>query len=175
MSGGVAKRYARALFEVAKERGMIDRIEAELNDIVGAIKGNADLSKILLHPHISADAKKELAKELFHAHIAAETKNFLDIVIENGRESDLTGIAAAYVKLANEERGIADAIVTTAKPLSEAEQAELAEKFGKLINKQLRIQTVIDPSILGGVVVKIGDRLYDGSIKSKLEHFAHQL
>jgi F-type H+-transporting ATPase subunit delta len=175
MSAGVAKRYARALFEVAKERGMIDKIEAELNDIVSAINGNAELNKIMLHPHISAEAKKELAKELFHAHITAETQNFLDILIENGRESDLTGIASAYVKLANEERGIADAIVTTAKPLSEAEQAELAEKFGKLINKQLRIQTVIDPSILGGVVVKIGDRLYDGSIKSKLEHFAHQL
>lgn len=175
MSGAVAKRYARALFDVAKERGLIDKIEAELNGIVSAINENAELSKILMHPHISAEAKKELVKELFHAHVSAETQNFLDILIENGRESDLAGIASAYVKLANDERGIADAIVTTAKSLSEAEQAELAEKFGKLINKQLRIQTVVDPSILGGVVVKIGDRLYDGSIKSKLEHFAHQL
>jgi F-type H+-transporting ATPase subunit delta len=175
MSGAVGKRYARALFEVAKERGLIDKIEAELKEIAGAVEQNAELSKILMHPHISAEAKKELVKELFQAHIAAETQNFLDVLIENGRESDLAGIVSSYVKLANEERGIADAVVTTAKPLSEEEQAQLAEKFGKLINKQLRIQTVVDPSILGGVIVQIGDRLYDGSIKSKLEHFAHQL
>lgn len=171
----VGKRYARALFEVAKERGQIDQIEAELNDIVAVVSQNADLEKILMHPHISGQAKKELVKELFYAHVSKETQNLLEVLLENGRESDLAAISAAYVKLANEERGIADAVVTTAKSLSEEEQAQLAEKFGKLINKKLRIQTVVDPSILGGVVVKIGDRLYDGSIKSKLEHFAHQL
>lgn len=171
----VGKRYARALFEVAKERGQIDSIEAELNDIVNAVNENGELNKILMHPHISIDAKKELVKELFYAHIAQETQNLLEIVLENGRESDLNAIASAYVQLANEDRGIADAVVTTAKSLTEEEQAQLAEQFGKLINKKLRIQTVVDPSILGGVVVKIGDRLYDGSIKSKLEHFAHQL
>lgn len=171
----VAKRYARALFEVAKERGLIDQIEAELKDIVSAINQNEELTKILTHPQISVGAKKDLFKDLFSAHIAKETQNFLDILIENGREMDLAAISAAYVGQANEERGIADAVVTTAKALSAEEQEQLAEKFGKIINKKLRIQTVIDPSILGGVVVKIGDRLYDGSIKSKLEHFAHQL
>ncbi|HZG17134.1 MAG TPA: F0F1 ATP synthase subunit delta [Candidatus Bathyarchaeia archaeon] len=175
MSAGVAKRYARALYEVAKERGLIDQIETEVNSVVEAVNGNADLEKLLMHPHIAADAKKELVKDLFQAHLSEETLNFLYILVENGRESDLATIAYSYIQLANEERGIADAIVTTAKALSTEEQAQIAEQFGKVLNKKLRIQTVVDPSILGGVVVKIGDRLYDGSIKSKLEHFAHQL
>jgi len=171
----VAKRYARALFEVAKERGLIDRIESELNSVVGAIQQNEELEKLLMHPHIAQSAKKELVTDLFKAHVAEETLNFLQILLENGREADLPAITLAYINLANEERGIADAVVTTAKALTKEEEAQIAEKFGKMLNKKLRIQTVVDPSILGGVIVQIGDRLYDGSIKSKLEHFAHQI
>ncbi|MGC5324978.1 F0F1 ATP synthase subunit delta [Brevibacillus sp. SYSU BS000544] len=175
MSGAVSKRYARALFEVAKERGLIDSIEVELKSVVEAVNQNAELTKILMHPHIPAEDKKQLIKDVFQAQVADETLNFIGVLIDNGRESELTSIAASYVGLANEERGIADAVVTTAKPLNQEEEAQLADRFGKLINKTLRIQTVVDPSIMGGVVVKIGDRLYDGSIKRKLEHFAHQL
>ncbi|MFM1651203.1 F0F1 ATP synthase subunit delta [Brevibacillus sp. B_LB10_24] len=169
----VAKRYARALFEVAKERGLIDQVETELKSIVDAVRQNEDITKILMHPHISVGAKKELISQLFEAHVAEVTSNFLAVLIDNGRESDLENIANAYVKLANEERGIADALLTSAKPLSSEEQAEIAERFGKLLNKRLRFETVVDPAILGGIVIKIGDRLYDGSVKSKLEHFAH--
>jgi F-type H+-transporting ATPase subunit delta len=175
MSGAVAKRYARALFEVASERGKIDQIETELNTVVDAVNQNAELSKILLHPRLSSEAKKELANELFQAHVSEEIKNFLGVVIENGRESDLANILTSYVQLANDSRGIADAIVTSAMPLTGDELATLADKFGKMLNKKLRIQTVVDASILGGCIVRIGDRLYDGSIKTKLEHFAHQI
>jgi F-type H+-transporting ATPase subunit delta len=76
--------------------------------------------------------------------------------------------------MANDARGIAEAIVTSAKPLTSEEQAELAEKFGQTLNKKLRLTAVVDPAILGGIVIKIGDRLYDGSLKTKLETFAHQ-
>ncbi len=175
MSSAVGKRYARALFEVTRERGSIDKVESELKSVVDAIDQNAELTQILAHPQIAAEAKKQLVADLFQAHVAAETLNFLQVLIDNNRDSDLAGIVSEYVQLANEERGIADAVVTTAKALNEEEKAQLVETFGKLLNKTLRVQTVVDPAILGGVVVRIGDRLYDGSIKSKLEHFAHQL
>ncbi|MGO0063686.1 F0F1 ATP synthase subunit delta [Brevibacillus fluminis] len=174
MSSGVAKRYARALFEVAKERGLIEQIESELKDIVAAVESNQELGKILSHNQISRESKEQLLKDLFGAHVAAETLNFLSVLIDNGRELELGEIATAYVAMANEARGVADAVVTTAKPLGEEEVNELAVQFGKKVNKTLRVQTVVDPAILGGVVVRIGDRLYDGSIKRKLEQFAHQ-
>ncbi|QQE74218.1 F0F1 ATP synthase subunit delta [Brevibacillus composti] len=174
MSGAVGKRYARALFEIASERGVIDQVEADLGAVVQAIEQNADLSKILLHPHIAADAKTKLVDDLFKNHISAEVYNFLAVLIEKGRETEIALIQQAFVKLANEARGIADAVVTSALPLSEEEQTELAEKFSQRINKKLRLTNVVDPSILGGIVVRIGDRLYDGSIKTKLENFAHQ-
>lgn len=175
MSSGVAKRYARALFEVAKERGLIDQIESELKDIVAAVEQNQELSKILTHKQIAQESKEQLLKDLFGAHVAVETLNFLSVLIDNGRELELADCVAAYVAMANEARGIADAVVTTAKRLGEEEVKQLAEQFGKQVNKTLRVQTVVDPAILGGVVVRIGDRLYDGSIKRKLEQFAHQL
>lgn len=175
MSGVVAKRYARALFEVAKERGLIDEIEAELNAIVDVVTSNSELNKIMMHPHIAPKGKKELLEQLFQDRVKPETLNFLNVLVDNRRESDLAGVLSAFVSLANEERGIADAVVTTARPLSDAEQADIAKRFGEILNKTLRVHAVVDPSILGGIVVKIGDRLFDGSVKSKLEHFAHQV
>ncbi|USG65409.1 F0F1 ATP synthase subunit delta [Brevibacillus ruminantium] len=174
MSGGVGKRYARALFEVASERGKIDQVEADLGAVVQAVEQNADLSKILLHPHIAAGAKQSLVDDLFKSHISEEVHNFLTVLIENGREAQVALIHQAFVKLANEARGIADAVVTSAHPLSAEEQAELADKFGQRLNKKLRVTNVVDASILGGIVIQIGDRLYDGSMKTKLELFAHQ-
>ncbi|MBO8165554.1 MAG: F0F1 ATP synthase subunit delta [Brevibacillus sp.] len=175
MSGAVAKRYARALFEVAKERGLIDAVETELKLVTAVLEKDAEFTQVVNHPQIPAEDKKQLISQLFQDHVSPETLNLLLLLIENGRQSHLNDIAAAYVALANESRGIVDAIVTTAKPLSEEEQAEIAAQFGKLLNKTLRIETVVDPSILGGVLVKIGDRLYDGSLKAKLERFAHQV
>ncbi|MFD2368439.1 F0F1 ATP synthase subunit delta [Brevibacillus sp. GCM10020057] len=174
MSSAVGKRYARALFDVASERGKIDQVEADLGAIVQAVEQNADLSKIMLHPHIAADAKLKLADELFKSHVGEESYNFLSLLIEKGREAALADIYRSFVKLANDARGIAEATVTSAKPLTDEEQAELAEKFGQTLNKKLRLTAVVDPSILGGIVIKIGDRLYDGSLKTKLETFAQQ-
>lgn len=174
MSSAVGKRYARALFEVASERGKIDQVEADFAAIVQAVEQNEDLAKIMLHPHIAADAKQSLIDELFKDHVGEEIFNFLNVLIESGREQQLSDIYRSYVQLANEARGVAEAIVTSAKPLSAEEQAELAEQFGQKLNKKLHVTSVVDPSILGGIIIKIGDRLYDGSVKAKLETFAQQ-
>lgn len=174
MSSAVGKRYARALFEVASERGKIDQVEADLGAIVQAVLQNDDLSKIMHHPHIASDAKIKLVDELFKSHVGEESYHFLSVLIQNGREALLADIYRSFVKLANDARGIAEATVTSAKPLTDEEQAELAEKFGQTLNKKLRLTAVVDPSILGGIIVKIGDRLYDGSLKTKLETFAQQ-
>jgi F-type H+-transporting ATPase subunit delta len=174
MSSAVGKRYARALFDVASERGKIDQVEADFGAVVQAVEQSEDLSKIFLHPHIAATAKQSLIDDLFKSHVGEETFNFLCVLVESGREMHLVDIYRAFVQLANEARGYAEAIVTSAKPLTSEEQAELAEKFGQTLNKKLRLTAVVDPSILGGIVIKIGDRLYDGSMKSKLESFAHK-
>ena len=165
MSSAVGKRYARALFEVASERGKIDQVEADLGAVVQAVEQNADLSKILLHPHIAAGAKKTLVDDLFKSHISEETHNFLTVLIESGREAQLAQIQQAFVKLANEARGIADAIVTSAKPLSAEEQAELRDQMtglsvllaSKIIEKEL--DEAAQKATVDKFLAQVGDRL----------------
>lgn len=175
MSGAIAKNYAKALFEVASERGTIDTVEQELARIVEVINSDEDLRKVLMHPHIPLEAKKKLVLQLFDGQLSEMTANFLNLIVDRHREDFLDAIFENFVMLANEARGIAEATVTTAKELSAEELEQLTQKFGKLLNKKLRIKTKVNPEILGGVVVRIGDRLYDGSISGKLARFQQRL
>ncbi|GAB7387896.1 F0F1 ATP synthase subunit delta [Bacillaceae bacterium] len=175
MSGAVAKRYARALFEVANEGGIIDAVESDLALIRKTLEENGDWRKLVMHPHIAKEEKKRLVEKLFGESLTQEVKNFLKLLIDRRREKLLPQMTAEYVRLANEARGIVEAKVTTAKAISEAEKEQLAERFGKLLNKKLRVETAVDPGLLGGVVVRIGDRLYDGSVAGKLSRFAQHV
>jgi F-type H+-transporting ATPase subunit delta len=171
----VAKRYARALFEVASEKNVIDATEKELLGVVKVIDDNEGLRKLLSHPKISAEEKKQLLETLFAREISANTGNFLNIVIERGREGQLKEIVDNFIEMANDVRGIADATVVTAKALTDEEVKQLADGFGRQLNKKLRVKTEVDPALIGGIVVRIGDRLYDGSIRGKLSRFSQQI
>lgn len=171
----VAKRYARALFEVASENQTIDTTENELNQITELIAQDADFKAILTHPKITAAEKNQMLKTLFEGKVADTTLNFLTLVIERGREESFSAIAQNFTDLANEARGYADAIVTTAKPLTDEEAQKVAAQFGDQLNKKLRVTTKVDPTIIGGMIVRIGDRMYDGSIKGKLARFTQQI
>lgn len=171
----VAKRYARALFEAASEKKTIDATEKELAEVVKAINENEGFKKLLSHPKISAQEKKQMLETLFAREISASTGNFLNIVIERGREGQLNEILDNFIEMANEVRGIADATVITAKQLSETEANKLADAFGRQLNKKLRVKTEVNPAIIGGVIVRIGDTLYDGSISGKLSRLTQQI
>lgn len=171
----VAKRYARALFEVASEKKAIDATEGELLGVVQVIEENEGLRKLLSHPKISAEEKKQMLETLFAREISANTGNFLNIVIERGREGQLKEIVDNYIEMANEVRGIADATVVTAKALTKQEVKQVEDAFGRQLNKKLRVKTEVDPDIIGGLVVRIGDTLYDGSIRGKLNRFSQQI
>jgi F-type H+-transporting ATPase subunit delta len=171
----VSKRYARALFEVASDNQTIEATETELVDIASIIEQNEELKLLLTHPKISSEDKKQMMNELFAGNVSEATMNFINLILERGREESLLDIVKDFTQFANEARGIVDAVVTTAKPLGEQEINELAKEFGQKLNKTLRVTTEIDPSIIGGVIVRIGDRLYDGSIKGRLARFTQQI
>lgn len=171
MSEAVAIRYAQALFEVAKERGTVDTVEENLELIKEVIDDNEDFKQLLLHPEVTANEKKEMLEEFFTKAVNAEVLNLLKVLVDNHREDIISFIQLDYVDIANEYRGIADATVTSARPLSEDDQRKISDQFGRLLNKQLRLTTKIDESLVGGVIVKIGNRVYDGSIKGQLDRF----
>lgn len=167
MSAAVAKRYAHALFEVAKEHGKIEQVEKDIVTISQTVKEHQELNKVLKHPSVTTAEKKAIFESLLEK-MSEEVRNFIFLLIDRQREMELAEVTKEYIELANDTRGVLNATVTTAKPLSSQEEQQLADRFGQLINKKLRVETKIDSDIIGGVVVKIGDRLYDGSIAGKL-------
>ncbi|MBN6187065.1 F0F1 ATP synthase subunit delta [Aneurinibacillus sp. BA2021] len=171
----VAKRYAQALYEVASEKQAIDITESELLQITDVINQSGELNMLLTHPKVTAQEKKEMVNELFGGKVSDTTLNFLNLLLDRGREEELNNITKHFIALSNEARGYAEATVVTAKPLTEEELQNVADQFGQKVNKKLRVAAKVDPSIVGGIIVRIGDRLYDGSIKGKLARFTQQI
>lgn len=171
----VAKRYAKALFEVAQGKAIVSRVEEELKSVVSAIRDNADLQKFLSHPSIGTNVKADLLKQIFEGKVSEPVWNTLQILIDKGREAILPALLNDYVKIAGEAQGQANATVFSAFALSEAQLADIASHFNKITGKVLRLQTVIEPKLLGGIQVRIGDRLYDGSLSGKLDRLAKSL
>ncbi|HET7616683.1 MAG TPA: F0F1 ATP synthase subunit delta, partial [Bacillales bacterium] len=162
MSEAVTKRYARALFEVAEEHGKIDQVEEDLNAVVQAFK-DEKAEKVFLNPRLDAEEKKKLI-ETFAQAVTSEVANFLKVLVDHHRGNQLAEIAREYTKAANEARGIVSATVTTAVPLSDEERKQLAEQFGKAIDKKIQLEEKVDREIIGGVLIRVGNRVYDGTV-----------
>lgn len=171
----VGKRYARALFEVAKERGTIRETEEDLIAAVETIRQNEKLRAVLMHRDFSKAAKLNLLKELFSGKVSDIVLNTLLVAVDKGREAILTMLPDEYIRLANEALNRTQAVVYSPFPLSDEEQKAVAEKFGELTGKTVSITNVVQPELLGGIKVRIGDHVYDGSLARKLKELEKTL
>ncbi|MCL6458624.1 MAG: F0F1 ATP synthase subunit delta [Gorillibacterium sp.] len=170
MSRDVAavKRYAKALYEVAREQNLVAEVEEDLRIVSTTILGSVELRTLLDHPGISAEKKKSVIGTLFGGKVQVVVFNTLSLLIDRRREAILPVLAESYTDISNREQSRADAIVTTPIPLTPADIERVAERFGMLTGKTIRVTGRIDTKLLGGMQVKIGDRLYDGSLSGKL-------
>jgi F-type H+-transporting ATPase subunit delta len=165
----VAKRYAKALFELAQEQNLVAETETQLQLLVNAIEQNADFRAFLAAPGIPAATKIEALKQSFAGQLLPIVLNTVGLLIERGRQGELSAVLDAYLQVAGVALGRADAVVTSAQPLTLGEKDKLAKKFGALLGKTIRVHNTVDASLLGGLTVRIGDTLYDGSLRGKLE------
>ncbi|MBF2476142.1 F0F1 ATP synthase subunit delta [Listeria seeligeri] len=171
----VAGRYANALFQVAQDKDLVDVFSAELKELKLALNENKDFVKLLENPTFTTEQKKNLASAVFET-VSPLLKDFIFLLIDRSREDYLTAIADVYQKRVNDLRGIADADVYSVVPLSEQELTALSRVFATKMNKtKLNIQNHIDKSLLGGVKVVIGTRIYDDSLKTKLKDMERQI
>lgn len=174
-SSVVAKRYALALFQLAKEKNLLDQIEEELRTIQTVLTDNPQFSTLLKSPKVSVEKKIETVKTVFggfHQYI----QNTLMLLIERRRGNVVLDVAEHFIHLANEEKGIADAEVYSVRPLTDEEEKALSETFAEKVGKkQLRINNIVDTDLLGGLKIRIGNRIYDGSLSGKLERLGRQL
>jgi F-type H+-transporting ATPase subunit delta len=169
LKGTVGSRYAEALYQIATRENIVDAVEAELKEIDAIIQGNPDLKKIIYHPQITAENKKDLFKELLEGKISQVTMDFLKLLVERQREQVFGDIVNYYVTMANKARNISEVKISSAVDLSQEEKQQLSELLSKLTGgKKTEPIYTTDPAIIGGVVVRIGDRVIDGSIRTRL-------
>lgn len=173
---GMAGRYATALFELATEAGAIDSVKADLDRLAALIAESADLARLVRSPVFSAEEQlKAVSAILESVGIAGLAGNFVKLVAQNRRLFALPRMISDYAALVAAKRGETTAEVTVAAPLGDEHlatlKATLAEKTGKDVN----LDVTVDPSILGGLIVKLGSRMVDASLKTKLNSIRHAM
>jgi len=168
LRGAVGGRYAEALYEIAGREKAVEAIEQELLAVDTVIRENRDLQKMLYHPRITPEDKKSLISELFSGKVSEVTMEFLKLLVDRQREQFLSDIVSNYVNLANKARNITEAKVSSAVELTPDEMETMAEVLNKVTGKKVQTSYNVDPSLIGGVVVRIGDRVIDGSIRTRL-------
>lgn len=172
----LAKRYARALLQVAAEKNEIGRVAEDLRGVADAYCAVPELRLLVASPARSRDAKKAALARLFSGKVADVVLRFLAVVLEKKRFSAIEEIASAYDDLADEAQGIARARVTTFAPLGEAQRKALTERLGRLTDRTtVVLAESVDAEILGGIVVRIGDQVLDGSIRGRLRKLRERL
>ncbi|MFB1051536.1 F0F1 ATP synthase subunit delta [Paraliobacillus sp. JSM ZJ581] len=165
----ISKRYAEALFQLAKEKHIIESLESEWMIVKEVFQQNQNFIRFLENPGFNKNNKKQIIDDVFH-DFSVEVKSTLKLIVDHQSEELVIDIVDQFVNLAEESRGTKRAIVYSVRELSEAEKQQLADVFqAKLHIAKLKIDNVIDPNVLGGVKLRIGNTVYDGSVKGKLE------
>ncbi|GIP21802.1 F0F1 ATP synthase subunit delta [Paenibacillus sp. J22TS3] len=165
----VARRYAKALYEAAAQDGRTLETEQELTAAVTALTSDKDVMNFIVSPNISEEVKWNIISGSLEGKMSQTVISALKLVIERGRVDILQDMLNSYTKISSDALGIANAVVYTTYPLNEQEQQQVAQEFGDLVHKKIRVNNVIDKDLLGGMKVVIGDTLYDGSLAGKLE------
>lgn len=166
---GVAERYASSLFELASEAGSVAKVAADLDRFQAMLDESEDLRRLVASPVFSADEQRAAISAIADkAGISGLVGNFLKVVAGNRRLFVLPGMIRAFRVIAAEHRGEITAEVTSAHALSDAQETELKSALKGVTGKDVAIAVTVDPSILGGLIVKVGSRQLDTSLRTKL-------
>jgi len=171
----VSKRYASALFELAFEEQKHHQVQEELAFIRSCIEDEPSFFELLKSPLITADEKKDIISNIFRERVCMEVLNFLYIIIDKGREAYIKNIVNEYILLVDSVQNKVDAVAITAVPMEKQDLLMLQANLSKSSGKNIQLQNQVDPTIIGGVLVKIGDKVIDGTIKNRLATMQEQL
>ncbi|MCX7984912.1 MAG: ATP synthase F1 subunit delta [Bacteroidetes bacterium] len=165
----IAKRYAEALLLSASNEKSLETLMQDCLTVKGVSVESHEFRLFLKSPIIKKEKKLLIMKQLFHGKVSETMEQFLILVVEKGRESMLLDIFDEFVRLTNEQKGIVDVEVQTAVPLSKEHETRLIQYFNAYTNKNVQLKTILNPSIIGGLIVRIGDTVFDGSVRHQLE------
>ena len=172
-----ARRYAAVLFEVVQAKGDLAKVEGELQAFVALVEGHRELQTVLAHPAISALKKRELVEQILNASpdLSNEVKRLLLMLAERDRLGSVGVVAAAYSERLMAHRKVIDAQIVTASAMPEGQRTALAQALSSAVGADVRIKESVDPSIMGGIVARVGSVVYDASLTRQLEKMRQQL
>ncbi|MEN6519580.1 MAG: ATP synthase F1 subunit delta [Armatimonadota bacterium] len=174
MDARIVRRYASALFASAQAENVVDLVESDLGLITYSFESIPSLEEAVVSPLIPAAKKREVITSIFKEKIHEITLFYLYLLIDKRREEVIKSTEAEYIRLANEVRGIVTAQVTSAVELTKDEVIRLKEKLSAHTGKRVDIKADVDPSIIGGLIVRISDTVMDGSITGHLERLKEE-
>jgi F-type H+-transporting ATPase subunit delta len=170
----IAQVYARSLFEVAEERGVLDVVREQLSQFADAVSDNRDLQVFFFSPYFSTEEKKDGLKRLIEG--AEPTfMNFLEALVERHRMPAIFRIRTRYQTLWDEANRLLAVEVTSAVPLEEATVQSIGAKVGEQTGNKIQLSSVVDPEILGGIVLRVGNFILDASIRNRLNQLRKQV
>ena len=171
----VTRRYATALYEEADAAGGLAAVDDDVLMLRNNIESNRELSRFFESPVIPQEKKESILQELLEERVETLTLQFLRLLVQKDRETLTKAILDQYQSLRDEQRGIVDAEVTVAQPLNDEDRTALVEALEEKTGKDVRLHLEENPDLIGGLVIRIGDRVFDGSVRSQLNALRDQL
>jgi len=175
-TGAVGKRYARAILELANEQKQIERTGKELNELATMWAESKELQELFANPSFTAAARKTALTEILsRAMVSPLVKNSLLYLSDSGRLAALPDVARLFTELAATQAGTVRAVVTSAGPLSDAYYGQLQRALEQATGKKVSIEKKTDASLIAGVVTRVGDQVFDGSLRARLGEMKESL
>lgn len=161
--------YAKALLGVGEKSGKTNELLEELSAVAEAVSNQPSLNSTLQSPQVGSEEKLKLVGKIFEKKVSAPMMNFLKVLVGKDRFDCVAAISAAAKKLNDEKSGEVQATVTTAEEISASAKDEIAKQLSKKLGKKVKLDSVVDASVVGGVVVRVGDTVYDNSVVGQLQ------
>lgn len=172
----VSKIYADALFQAAREQGRVDRVYEDVLELKSVLKAHDELLKFLGHPRLSREEKQQALEQIFGGHVEDDLMGLLTTAVEKDRQQEIPKILDEFVRMVKEEKKIGTACVTSAVELSDAQKARLLEKLLETTDyREFEMDYRVDSALIGGLVIRIGDRVADSSVRTQLYDLKKQL
>jgi F-type H+-transporting ATPase subunit delta len=176
ITGSLSRRYAKAIFEIGSEQGGLDKLGADLRTLAHAMKDSPELQSTLTSPAIRrGDRRKVIDGLLQRIGVVSTLRNTIYLLLDSERMSSLPGISRELDAMIEAKAGRVTAEVTSAKPLDPAQLSQITAALEKLSGKKVTVTKREDPELLGGVVAKVGDVVYDGSLRTQLRTIRDEL
>jgi F-type H+-transporting ATPase subunit delta len=171
----IADRYAEAIFSVAQDGNAVEQVDNDLTSIVELLKSNQDLNRLWMHPVVDAEDKKQMVRQLLAGKVHPLTLNLLQLLFDKKRGMLFAQVQKAFHDRYNALRRRATVKVTSAMPLEQSQADTLRAQLADKLAKDVHMETAVDPSLIGGMILQIEDQVIDNSLRGRLSALSHSL